>query len=400
MITVEQARKLIDQHIQEGRIEFRTLAESVGHIAARSVKSPISSPPFAQSAMDGYAFRFSDLHSSNMFELQGIIQAGDVQQFQLEKGKCFRIFTGAPIPKKADTVIMQEHCVVDGNRITFENDQLLEGANVRPQGSQVKVGEEFLKAGVQLSPGIIGYLATLGIKEVEVFAKPRVNLLITGSELVNVGEELQFGQIYESNSTMLQAALKEGGMEVTKILFAKDDLEESIQRVADALEDTDFLLITGGISVGDYDFVQQALEENNVSKVFYKLKQKPGKPLYFGKHENTFVFALPGNPSSVLTCFYEYVIPAIRKFSGGKFIQASRHTQPLLHDYTKKGELTHYLKAFSTSHGVTILGAQETYKLNSFMEANCLVMIEGGCTELKKGELVEVHFLKDLWSDA
>ena len=399
MITVLQAMKLIEEHIQQGRVEMRSLKECVGYIAARSVMSPISSPPFAQSAMDGYAFRFSDLQNSNLFELQGVIQAGETRRFELEKGKCFRIFTGAPIPAITDTVIMQEHCMVNGNFITFENAQLIEGANVRPQGSQVKSGEEFLKQGVQLTPGTIGYLATLGITEVEVFSKPKVNLLITGSELVKAGEELKFGQIYESNSTMLEAALLEGGIQVSKILFASDDLEESIERIKEALLYTDFLLITGGISVGDYDFVQQALEQNQVSKVFYKLKQKPGKPLYFGLKENAYVFALPGNPSSVLTCFYEYVIPAVRKFSGRSSNRSSQNKYPLLHDYSKKGEFTHYLKALCTSEGVTILGAQESYKLNSFTEANCLVMIEGERNELKKGDMVEVHFLKELWFD-
>jgi molybdopterin molybdotransferase len=397
MISVEEAKQIIEHSIQIGKVERRSLASSVGYIVAKSVKSPMSSPPFAQSAMDGYAFCFSDLQSTNQFELQGVIQAGETREFVLEKGKCFRIFTGAPVPVQADTVIMQEHCKVIGDKIFFENKELLAGANVRLLGSQVQAGEEFLREGVQLTPGIIGYLATLGLKDIDVYTKPRVNLLITGSELVRVGEELKFGQIYESNSIMLQTALLEGGIEVSKILYAKDELNESTHRVAEALLDADFVLITGGISVGDYDFVQKALEQNGVEKIFYKLKQKPGKPLYFGRKENTFVFALPGNPSSVLTCFYEYVIPALRKFCGRDFRQSSRSMRPLMHEYSKKGEFTHYLKAFATSEGVTILGAQESYKLNSFTEANCLVMLEGERNELKKGELVEVHFLNELW---
>lgn len=397
MISVEQAKRLINEHVKNGRVEIRSLKESVGYIAATSVCSPISSPPFAQSAMDGYAFCFKDLLFNNEFIVQGIIQAGDTQQYALEQGKCFRIFTGAPVPSNADTVIMQEHCEVKEQTVLFDSSKIVEGANVRPMGSQVHKGEEFLKKGVKLTSGIIGYLATLGIKQVEVFAKPKVTLLITGNELVQAGVELKHGQIYESNATMLQAALKEGGIEVNKILFAKDNLEETTLRVNDAFINTDFLLITGGISVGDYDFVQQALDIHEVTKIFYKLKQKPGKPLYFGKKESTYVFALPGNPSSVLTCFYEYVIPAIRKFCGENTKQDIKKTQPLLHDYVKKGDLTHYLKAYSTPEGVTILGAQESYKLNSFTEANCLVMIEGEKNEIKKGELVEVHLLKELW---
>lgn len=399
MISVEQAKQLIAEHIQHGQVETRLLKDSVGYIVASSIYSPISSPPFAQSAMDGYAFCYDDLQFSNQFAIQGIIQAGDTQKYKLERGKCFRIFTGAPIPLYADTVIMQEHCVVNEHFIEFDNNKVTQYANVRPEGSQIQIGEHVVKKEVQLTPGIIGYLASLGINQVEVYAKPIVSLLITGNELQMAGEKLKFGQIYESNSIMLQAALKEGGIEVNKILFAKDTLEDTEQSIGDALLDSDFLLITGGISVGDYDFVHQALDKNQIAKVFYKLKQKPGKPLYFGKKENTYVFALPGNPSSVLTCFYEYVILAIRKFCGRNLILNSRNMQPLLHDYAKKGELTHYLKGHATPEGVSILGAQESYKLNSFTEANCLVMIESERNDLKKGELVEVHFLKELWYD-
>jgi molybdopterin molybdotransferase len=292
---------------------------------------------------------------------------------------------------------MQEYCEVKEQTVVFDKSKVIKNANVRPMGSQVHAGEQVLAKEVEITSGIIGYLASLGIREVAVYAKPKVSLLITGNELVGTGKELKFGQIYESNSSMLQAALKEGGIEVQNILFAKDTLEDTVQSIGEAIDNTNFLLITGGISVGDYDFVQQALDLHRVKKVFYKLKQKPGKPLYFGIKDKTYVFALPGNPSSVLTCFYEYVIPAIRKFCGRNAMQTSRNTRALLHDYTKKGDLTHFLKALSTTTGVTILGAQESYKLNSFTEANCLVMIESDRNELKKGELVEVHFLKELW---
>lgn len=397
MITVEAAKKLIDEHINCEQTELRTLSLCNGYYTAVSINAPIDSPPFAQSAMDGYAFKYSDLLHSNKFELQGIIQAGETKSFTIEPQKCFRIFTGAPVPNGSDTVIMQEHCETENNFIHFMNETITVGANVRPLGSQVHANEEILKIGTRLTPGSIGFLATLGIKEIEVYSKPRVSLLITGSELVKAGEILEFGQIYESNSSMLQAALTEGGIECKRIYFSKDDLNDTIQSITEALHGTDFLLITGGISVGDYDFVQEALKKNEVSTVFYKLKQKPGKPLYFGRKNNTYIFALPGNPASVLTCFYEYVVPAIRKFSSGIFAISNKQKKQLLHDYTKKGNLTHYLKAHSTSDGVVILGAQESYKLNSFTEANCLVMIEEERNELKKGDMVEAHMLSKLW---
>lgn len=397
MITVEAANHLINENVTSHRKEIRALGLCTGYISASSINSPIDSPPFAQSAMDGYAFKHAELANGNRFKLQGVIQAGETTSFNLQLQKCFRIFTGAPIPEGADTVIMQEHCLVENNIITFNNHDIVVGANVRPLGSQVGLNEEVLKCGIRLTPGIIGYLTSLGIKEIEVYSKPRVNMLITGSELVRIGTALKFGQIYESNSTMLEAALSEGGIKANRIYFSKDTLFETSEAIANALLETDILLITGGISVGDYDYVQEALKINDVKTVFYKLKQKPGKPLFFGIKENTYIFALPGNPSSVLTCFYEYVIPTIRKFSGGSFEKSGSYKQPLLHDYEKKGNLTHYLKAHTTQDGVVILGAQESYKLNSFTEANCLVMIEEEKNQLKKGDLVEVHLLSKLW---
>lgn len=399
MITVDQAKQLIFETIKVGPKFSQPISTCLGYISAGSILSPMDSPPFAQSAMDGFAFCFSDLQVRTQFELQGVIQAGDTNLYQVEEGKCFRIFTGAPIPSRADTVIMQEYCDIQGNSIEFVDASIVSGANVRALGSQIKVREQLLKEGIELTPGIIGYLATLGITKVEVYAKPRINILITGNELVKAGINLKFGEIYESNSIMLQMALKELGIEVANIFFSNDDLHNTIEAVKDGLQDTDMLLITGGISVGEFDFVQKALESNQVSKVFYKVKQKPGKPLYFGVKDNVAVYALPGNPSSVLTCFYEYVVPAIRNYCGKTFAKSSKLKRPLLHDYYKKGELTHFLKGLLSRDGVTILDGQESYKLNSFTMANCLVVIEGERNEILKGEFVEVQMLKEMWID-
>jgi len=397
MISVSEARNLIEQHTPTGEMQLIPVRDSLGYVMFSSIPAPIDSPPFHQSAMDGYAFRFEDLSRQTTFDLQGIIQAGDTTSYTLEPGKCFRIFTGAPIPEGADTVMMQEHCTTNGNSIRFNHPQPLAGEHIRPQGSQVQKGSAIGSSGQLLTPGIIGYLLTLGMSMVPVYRKPRIGVLVTGKELVQAGEVLGHGQIYESNGGMLAAALQEGRLAAHSVSYADDDLDLTKNAIEQLLHTCDVLLITGGISVGDYDFVQPALQANQVETIFYKVKQKPGKPLYFGRRGNTLIFALPGNPSAVLTCFYEYVVPCLRKLIGMPPQSEQFFRLPLLQDYRKKGELTHFLKARIEGDGVRILDGQESYKLHSFMDADCLVTLQSDMQQCKKGDWVDVFKLESAW---
>jgi molybdopterin molybdotransferase len=243
-----------------------------------------------------------------------------------------------------------------------------------------------------LSPGAVGFLAALGISSVSVFRKPSISIIITGNELQQPGEELLFGQVYESNSFMLKAALQQLHFNDTSILYADDNPEHLTSTLKSALDSSDIVLLCGGISVGDYDFVLQSTLDCGVEKLFHKVKQRPGKPLYFGKKENKMVFGLPGNPSSVLTCFYEYVIEALsgmtHKPSPVQMIQAS-----LANDFKKAPGLTHFLKGFREDGLVTALNAQESYRLSSYAKANCLIRMEENETEYPKDSVVEVHLL-------
>ena len=236
-------------------------------------------------------------------------------------------------------------------------------------------------------------LAAIGETDVTVYKKPEVAVIITGNELQIPGLPLQSGNVYESNSYMLIAALEQMGIKDIELLYATDDLEELTMRLKEALEIADVVLLTGGVSVGDYDFVVAATEQCSVEKIFHKIKQKPGKPLFFGKKNKQLVFGLPGNPSSVLTCFYEYVAPALQQLQGHLNPGLIKAFLPMASSFSKNEGLTHFLKANYNGQKVTLLSGQESYRLNSFATANCLTCIPENTTILEEGALVEVHFL-------
>ncbi|MFM7023382.1 MAG: gephyrin-like molybdotransferase Glp [Flavobacteriales bacterium] len=392
MITVSEARQLIQQHSKALPVVRKTLKDAVGFVLAEDVISPINTPPFDQSAMDGYAFRFADWTPGKELILAGEVAAGDTVEDTVTAGSAYRIFTGAPVPAGADTVVMQEKVALTSNGILINDNILQVAANVRPRGSETQKGELAMSASTLLTPAAIGYLANLGFTEVIVHNAPRISVIITGKELQQPGSSLPEGKVYESNSYGLSAALKQQGL-FAKIVFVGDEKEATKKSISEALQQSDLLLLTGGISVGDYDFVNESLSECNVEKIFHKIKQKPGKPLYFGRKDDQLIFGLPGNPAAVLTCFYEYVLPCLRALKGEKNNGPLSLYLPLGKAYSKKKGLTHFIKGRTEEQSVLPLGAQESYKLNSFSLANCIIELEEEKENFEKGELVKIHLL-------
>ncbi len=266
------------------------------------------------------------------------------------------------------------------------------GLNVRPKGSEISKGELALPQGTKLMPAALGFLAGIGITEVLAHPKPVVHIIVTGKELQQQHEALQYGKVYESNSFTLIAALQQ--LHITKVskFMVDDDLQLLQQALEKSLHDADIVLLCGGVSVGDYDFVVQATALCGVTPHFHKIKQRPGKPLFFGSKNKKPVFGLPGNPSSVLTCFYEYVIPAIYKMCA---IDASiqKIHLALAAAYSKKEGLTHFLKGRIINNKVQPLTAQESYRLASFATADCLIVLEEARADYAASEVVEVHLL-------
>ncbi len=313
MISVTEAKAIIKQTITALPSIQLSLPEAAHHTLAQDVFATIDIPAFEQSSMDGYAIRFAD--KASLLKIKGIMAAGTTEGFLINSGEAARIFTGAPLPGGADTVVMQEKASVLNNTITIQDDSLRQGSNVRNKGAEVKAGHLSMQGGTYLSPAAIGFLAGIGMTKVAVYPLPSVTIIVTGKELQTPGNALTYGQVYESNSYSLRAALQLAGIKKIEVVQADDDITVLKNILADALMNSDVVLLTGGVSVGDYDFVIEATKLCGIQQHFHKVKQRPGKPLYFGTKGMKPVFGLPGNPSSVLSCFYNYVLPALEGLS-------------------------------------------------------------------------------------
>lgn len=390
MIPVSEAKKILTEAIHPINPVRLSLDQCAGLTLAEDVYAAMDIPAYQQSSMDGYAFSFEGWKENKSLTIAGESAAGDDNTVVINKLQAIRIFTGAAIPYGADTVVMQEKVKVRSGNLVIEDEKLEQGNNVRPIGSEIKAGTLALQKGSFLSPGAIGFLAGIGVSNLLVYRKPSVGIIITGNELQQQGEELSYGKVYESNSFALKAALKTLYIDPPLVYFAKDDLAGLTGLLKKLLKEHDIVLLTGGVSVGDYDFVAEAATICGVTTLFHRIKQRPGKPLFAGKKDNKFIFGLPGNPSSVLTCFYEYVLPVLMR-SANKDSPVQIKNVPLTEALSKPGSITQFFKGYFDGEKVSRLDAQESYRMSSFARANCLIQIEEEVTICEKGSLVEIH---------
>lgn len=396
MITVNEALQLIQSHMPVGPTSDILVGNALHRVAAQDILCPLDSPHFAQAAMDGYVIDFSHTELTQAIPIQHTIQAGDTKIPTLEKGKAIRIFTGAAIPVGADTLIIQEKVKRINDAIYIEDHHLVKaGDHIRQIGSQIQKGDNISLHNKTITPAIMAYLAGLGISTIRVFNWPIIRIIVTGNELLAAGEFPIEGKVYESNGLMLQSLLAQMHIPTTHYMQVADEQALITAAINSALLEADIVLISGGVSVGDFDYVPDAIRQTGGDIIFHKVKQKPGKPFCFARHQEKAIFALPGNPSSVLTCFYMYVLPAIRKWIGKSFALPFS-TQPLLHDYSKKGSLVNFVKSTSLREGVAICGAQESYKLNAFIDANALVKFSEEEKEYRCGDIVDVYDLHEI----
>jgi len=390
MITVEEAFELVENNVIPTQISILCkTTNAFGLVLAEDVSSPINMPPFRQSAMDGYAL---NIHNGSSYTIIDEVKAGDGHQPILKAGDAVRIFTGSAVPNTANTVVIQEKVTADKNQLQLNNPVKLK-ENIRSKGEQIKEGDIALKKGTKLTPAAIGFLLTLGIIEVTVFKKPKIGLVITGNELIKAGQTLSYGKIYESNSGMLYTGLLGLGYTDVTQYKVKDEYNRTVMILDKVISENDMILITGGISVGDYDFVGKALLELGTEQVFYRVKQKPGKPLFFGKIKNKPIFALPGNPASALSNFYVYVHPALEKLSGNLNFSINKGKAFLSDEYLKKGDRAQFLKAYHKNGEVSILEGQSSAMLHTFAIANAIVYIPEEVSKYSKGDLITVLHL-------
>jgi len=356
--------------------EHVALAEAEGRVLAHELVAGLDLPPWPNSAMDGYALCLADWQGEPLRVTQRIF-AGHAPQ-PLEPGTCARIFTGAPLPEGADCVEMQENTeVLEDGRVRFLEPLAL-SQNVRPKGQETRVGEQVMSAGTRLGPIQLGLAATLGFGTLQVRRRPRVAVLSTGDELVEPGLPLGPGQIYNSNRRLLVSWLQRLGCEVVDAGILPDDLERTRQCLA-GLGDVDLILSTGGVSVGEADFLGLALREAG-ELALWKLAIKPGKPLTFGHYQGVPVIGLPGNPASTLVTFGLLARPYLLRRLGVHNVAPLRFSVPAGFDWPKAGTRREFLRARIEDGRVRIYKNQSSGVLRSAAWADGVVEVLEGST--------------------
>lgn len=392
MIEYQEAIERILANISNVRnTKLLKLEKALGCIVAADICSPLDIPFFDNSAMDGYAISLeSDRHT---YQIVAEIAADKQAPQVLKQGEAARIFTGAPMPSGADTVVKQEICLIEQNLLSFDLEQVKKGMNVRYQGTQNKKGDVIVPSGTLITPGVTGLIASVGLNEILVYKKPKVAIIITGSELQDIGKPLKYGQVYNSNGLYLKHFLKNLGIKNVKLFFAKDDFEKLHFITQKAMKKSDFVIFTGGISVGDYDFVKEVLVKEDVVELFYKVKQKPGKPIFVGKKEDQWIFALPGNPASVISCAQMYLKPTLIATMGAKDSFQPQLKLSSNQNFENNGPLSLFLKAKIVGNHIDILPNQESFNMIVFNEADVIVRIPPYSSIKSQSTLLDIYLL-------
>ncbi|MCH6232900.1 molybdopterin molybdotransferase MoeA [Cognataquiflexum rubidum] len=391
MISVSEAKKTLQDNLISGKTILLDMDKASGLVLSKDIFSPIDIPFFNNSAMDGYAICWQKDNNLRRLLSQSKSKAGDMQELVLGENEAIRIFTGAPVPSGADTIIPQEYVKIEEGQLIFDSEKFRKGANFRGKGAQNKAGDLIAKKGSSISPGMIGLLASVGISQVPVHAAPTVGIILTGDELEEAGNPLGFGKVYDANGPVMKSYLQNLGVKEIQIGKAIDEPEKLQEKINEYLDNYDILILSGGISVGDYDYVKEGLRQAGVQELFYKVKQKPGKPLFVGQKKNQWIFALPGNPASTLTCFNQYVKPCIEAWMGRTEVWNPTGSYPLANKFEKNGALTFFLKAKLENGEVTVLPGQESFNLISYGTANCIAEIGEEVDFLEAGTKVNIY---------
>jgi molybdopterin molybdotransferase len=395
LLPVEQVHEKLEQLCQVVNGSERVAIRSaLGRVLAEDIVSPINVPPYANSAMDGYAVNGNDLPGAGekIFRLVGRSFAGEPFPGKVSQGECVRIMTGAKIADGTDTVVMQEHATVSDDMVTIGSGHQA-GQNVRHPGEDMAKGSVVIKTGKLLGPAEIGLLASLGYPEINVKRKLRVAFFSTGDELRSVGEPLEEGEIYDSNRYTLYGMLEQLGVDLIDMGVIRDDqqaIEDAFNHAADI---ADAIITSGGVSVGEADYVKITLDK--IGKVdFWRIAMKPGKPLALGKIRDAMFFGLPGNPVSVMATFYLFAKPALQKMMGQDYRQPVS-ARAITRSFIKKHPgRTDYQRGIARNEDGKLVvdgaGMQASHILSGMSQANCFIVIprESGCVEA--GQEVDV----------
>ena len=395
-LSVDEATRRIQKQLQPLHgFEKIAIRSALGRVLYSDIRSTMDVPGHTNSAMDGYAIRSEDLprKDAQTFELIGTAWAGKAFLGSIATRQCVRIMTGAPMPEGADTVVMQEHVQLDGNKVQIDTGHK-QGQNVRLAGEDIAREQVVLETGRKLSPADLGLLASLGIGEVKVFRKLRVAFFSTGDELRSIGEQLEPGSIFDSNRYTLYGMLVRLGAETIDMGVIRDRREDIYEVFGEAAKYSDVIITSGGVSVGEADFVKECLDTLG-EITFWKVAMKPGRPLAFGRIGQSCFFGLPGNPVSVMVTFYMFVQPALRRLMG------ECETTPLLLQalcetpLSKKAGRTEYQRGIigrddTGQLTVSKTGAQGSGILNSMSQGDCFIILPLEIETVERGSWVTI----------
>ena len=373
------------------------LHAALGRILASDITAPISVPPFDSAAVDGYAFRYSDLALDGL-PIAGTVKAGG-DAITAERGFAYRVFTGAVLPHGTDSVAMQEHCRLASRGSVILPSHFSRGANFRPCGENITAGETILTRGTCLTAAAIGLLASVGIGAISTYRPLRIALLSLGDELTDISPTSS-SMIYDSNRPMLSALLSCGGYEVIDCGIIADDLSSVSAAYASAAMDSDIILSSGGSSEGDEDHARSAILKSGGAVDFWRLAIKPGRPMAAGCLSGIPIYSLPGNPVASFVCYHLFVGPLLRFAQGQPFARPIRFRVPLGFSHSSKAGRAEYLRArLAVKDGIQIAmlnGRSGAGVLSSLIGADGLVEISADATDMKCGEMVNFLPLDDI----
>ncbi|HJT44841.1 MAG TPA: gephyrin-like molybdotransferase Glp [Chthoniobacterales bacterium] len=389
MISESEARAKILELVHPLPPERVRILDALDRFAAEDVFARLPLPMFDNSAMDGYAVIAGETKNGQRLRVIGEQPAGIDRKLRVGKGEAIRIFTGAPIPSGADAVVMQEDVTREGDEIVLSTNAE-PGEFIRRRGCDLSEGQKILRAGERLRAGSIGVLASQGVGDVAVGGQANVAIVSSGDEVAPAGTKLQPGQIYDSNSVMLQMLVKRCGANIASVQHCRDDAE-SLGSTLESAAQNHVVIITGGVSVGEHDLVQGVLRSLGAKIDLWRVAIKPGKPFLFGRL-GCFLFGLPGNPVSAFVTFLQFVRPAILQLMGAGELSLPRVPAELASDLTNDGDRVHYFRGRLESGKFMPMGRQESHALFGLSQSNALFRLEPGESK-KTGAKIDV----DVW---
>jgi molybdopterin molybdotransferase len=388
MTELDKALELVTENCKTMPVIELPVHETLGYVCAEDLYSKLDMPPFDKSAMDGYAFKWKE--GLNEYINDGIIPAGEPSGEPLEEDHCIAIMTGAPLPFGADSVIPVEITKKSGSTVVFETVPK-KCANVSYKAEDIKKDSLIFPKGNKISSKEIALIVASGFSAVKVHDLPSVSVLNTGSEIIEPGQPLNYGQIYNSNGTMLTVMAQNIGINAEYLGIAADDEKSLSEMMAEGLK-TDILLISGGVSMGEFDLVPKVLVSLGVKQIFHKVGIKPGKPVFFGKTDKCLVFGLPGNPLSNFVGFKVFVETAVRKMTGANEVLPAYQTSELTAPFRHKGDRVNFYPAVSKNKVGTIITepvfSNGSADISSLSKANCFIIGEIGKKEYASGDKI------------